>query len=1581
MIYSLSPAQKQIVLNRKEGDRRSSNQLVVHFAELLGKSEMLEAFLAVVNEHDLLKSILLKDEQLRFPQWKLQEEVDRDLLSVTLNVIQTADQETVIELSGDELCTDLTSLVVILRAVLDRHRGVSPAEDVETLSFQSYSSWHNDMVQSPPPEVEEVLAGYLGPWEKQSLNFQADPTRLHSKGFLHQKLSLPVSELKQIASSFNVEPSTILFTVLNIMAAQYQGSETSVADFSFNRRDVREIENTVGPISQNVPVSINTGADQKWSEVLMRLHNKLNDLYAVKESYPLTEENFSSVGFESIEVQPDMLAENGIRDIIGIGAFAKVYDLKLTSVICGDTIRLNFSVADSKCTLESLEAVVARYQSILKQCLENTDATISEICIVDNAELELIEQLGNNKIHKLQDVSVLDIFLKWSTGPTGKLVALRLPGKELSFEMVHDLSGRLADFFIKVHQIVPGDRIALVVGNNDWIPVAILAILKAGACFVPIDPGVPAARLNAILADSGSRVILVDSDKHLEHFSLSAIDLNLITLGNFDPLTIVQRTSNSLAYIIYTSGSTGTPKGVAIEDRSLVNYASWFINEFKIKNYDASILLTSYSFDLSFSSIWGCLLSGGALTILPEDQIRNHNQLLGALIANRITFLKLTPSFLSLILNYPDKQKLKDVFRSIRLIVLGGEAINTEDLQKLWDLNKSIQVVDEYGPTETTVGSIAKSFSVASQPHSRRSIVGRPINNTTAHICDHSDHPCPIGVVGEICIGGYGVARGLVNDPGSTNNKFRNLPGAPGFVYKTGDRGRLLANGEIEFLGRVDSQIKINGYRIEIEEVNDAIRSLAFVNDVRTLVHLTSDNSKQLASFVTSDKVISNASLLAQLKLILPLYMIPSSLMQVRYIPLTANGKLDEKELLSQLKIRSSEVSQREPVGVTEIRLLEIFRRSLLNDQFGVLSDFFLYGGDSIRAIRMMNSINSEFEVDLQVKDLYSTRTVEALCPLVTSSIQNRHRIDMASIAARIKIEETEISQNPAYRKLLPDRWHRIVPISDVEQGMIYHTLIEPGTNIYVDETLIETDYPEFDVRDFSLIVTSLVNKHDNLRTSFHLTGFGRPVKIVHNFTHADHVDLIDLSGETEDKYEKLQLKLAEYRSQIEDGFDKPFGIWKIAVFRLSPDKHAIGWIRHHSIIDGWSAASFLTELCNGYVDLKKRGRFQLGAIKATYVDYLVEQEYYNSQPELKDFWLNYLSGFEKLRMPLNRHPNPSRKMVRETFTLPIELASAVIHLSHTLSIPPKTIFLAAYIHLLSHSTNTADVTLGVVSTARPEVEDGDKILGCFLHRLPFRVKIDPNLTCGEFIKSIHNQYNELAPYNKVSLSSIVKALQLKSQQIYEIAFDYMDFHIMNEMNPLLDKNASTMDSLVINEVTETLFDLSVHKTQSSFLISMNYLVDTYSREDITNLMNYMISTIEKYHINTQSKCFDRSNILAGYNESYPYIDMHEPLIVRASVPLVAARNEVDKKLISIWAEVLKIAEDQIGINHNFFDHGGHSLAAINLLSRITNDFSISISIVAVFEFKDLTEMSDYIYQQLDQVKKINDSPLEFSRS
>jgi len=1070
---------------------------------------------------------------------------------------------------------------------------------------------------------------------------------------------------------------------------------------------------------------------------------------------------------------------------------------------------------------EFIEGMVKSFQVLLYEIVKNEHKTISEYKIISESEASAPNRVEfpNKTLHQL---------IEEQTQKTPNSIAIVFEKESLTYQELNQKSNQLAHYLIE-NGLNIEDIVALKLDRSLEMIIGILGILKAGGAYLPIDTNYPQDRVNYILENSKAKRVLTQKDiKEIVGLAvgLASADQNLNR--NISP--------KSLAYVIYTSGSTGNPKGVMVEHKGVVNRLIWQIKELGINETDTILQKTPFSFDVSVWELLLPLICGAKEVIAKPNGHKDSNYLANIIKKEQITTLHFVPSMLSVINSEPN---FIENSHYLKRVVCSGEALPLKLVKEYYNLHNA-PIYNLYGPTEASID--VTSYLCPKDTTNLTTIpIGKPIDNITLYILDKNLNSVPKGVVGELYIEGVGVARGYLNSPELTKKSFIKLGDKT--LYKTGDLVKELPDGNIDYIGRVDNQVKLRGLRIELGEIEQQLLQIKAIKEA--IVVVKDDN---LVAYITI-KMESEASapnkarlkpsfpdnIKEQLSKNLTEYMIPNHIEIINSIPLTPNGKADRKALLRQNLTIQSTKEFIAPRDEMEKKIAQLFTELLEVKRVGIYDNFFELGGHSLLATQLVSKIVSELEVDLSLKELFANATVEGIKNSISKSKKSTH---------------TPIPK-------VTDREN--IPLSYTQERLWFLDRFEQGqSQVYSMPSLLRLE-GEIDFDHLESIFGAIVKRHEILRT---------------NFTDREVIH----SGDNF-KIDTLDIAQNELQDIVKSLLSEPFDLAKGSLFRVSllrVDK-SLNYLfinMHHIISDGWSIDILIEEF------LKLYNNQELEPLEIQYGDFALWQREYLSGKRLEEklsYWRDNLEGVEPLKLPTTypRPPIQSYRGDRVSFVINSEITSKLNALSQEQGVTLFMTLISAFGLLLNRYTSQDDIVIGSPIANRNRVEL-EKLIGFFVNSLPFRVRIDNQ---ADFIKLLQaNKETILNGYEHqdVPFEKIVDSLNLPRETSHSPLFQVM-FVLQNTKQTQLQLPDIAIDMVEFENPTSK-FDLTMELTERDGELRgvLEYATDLFSREFILsmcghfeNLLSEVVTQPQervcRYKILSQS---EEHELLVEYNQT-----------------------------------------------------------------------------------------------------------------
>jgi len=1039
-----------------------------------------------------------------------------------------------------------------------------------------------------------------------------------------------------------------------------------------------------------------------------------------------------------------------LRPVSGTGTMAK-FDLLLSLEEHNGGLGGTAEYATDLFDATTIDRLTGQLERLLTAAVEAPERTVAELPLLPDAERHQLLLEWNDTVVECDEPTLIhELFAAWAQRTPGAVAAV-CGGVVLTYGELAEQAHRLA-WHLRSLDAGPGSLVGIHLRRGIPMIPAVLAVLEAGAAYVPLEIGYPPARLEWILRALDISCVLTESAQLGGLPALrDVVCLDWVDLEGYEPSAPPRRSSpDDLAYIIFTSGSTGTPKGVMVRHRPVVNLLRWAHRTFDFSPADRVLFVASLSFDLSVFDIFGLLGAGGSIRIATEEEIRDPERLLRALAEEPITFWDSAPAALEQTVPFlpgMDPQARP----ALRLVFLSGDWIPVTLPDRVRERFPGARVISLGGATEAAVWS--NVFPVEWVDPAWTSIpYGRPIENARYHVLDPQSGPdfapSPVGVPGDLYIGGGCLADGYAREPELTAHKFlpdpwSTMPG--GRLYRTGDRARYRPDGNLEFLGRLDHQVKIRGFRIELGEIEAALASLPGVREAVVVVR-QDRSDRLLVAYVVGDLTAEELSRSLQERL--PEHMIPAAFVTLAAIPLTPNGKVDRKALPSPEQQRAEEtyVAPRTPI---EGILAGIWAELLGLERVGAADHFFELGGHSLLATRLVAAVRNAFRVEVPLRLVFEQPILEGLARVIAEA---------EKAAAPVDDRLAPLPRHPGENRF---------PVSFSQLREWILDRLEPGNPAYNIPSPLRIEGP-LAIPLLTEALRGLVRRHEVFRTRFAAGPEDRepePFQIVLPEVRLD-VPVIDLSALPE------SVRSGELRGQARDeaatGFDLSIApLLRSRIVRLGPGDHALLLTVHHIIADGWSMGILRRELAIVYEAIARRSQVSLPPLSVQYADYAVWQRRRLAGAALEgqaDFWRQRLAGAPPLlELPTDRPRPPVRssRSGKVPFHLPPPLSRSLQELARRHGTTLFMVVLAGYQTLLGRWSGQDDVMVGTYSGNRPRREL-EPLIGFFINTLVLRTALPEDASFATLLGQVRETTLEAyAAHADIPFEKLLETLQL----------------------------------------------------------------------------------------------------------------------------------------------------------------------------------------------------------------------------
>ncbi|QYX31218.1 non-ribosomal peptide synthetase [Sphaerospermopsis torques-reginae] len=1124
-------------------------------------------------------------------------------------------------------------------------------------------------------------------------------------------------------------------------------------------------------------------------------------------------------------------------------------------------VKIDFDYNLSYLDAETVDQIVTNFQNLFTEAANNLESTIAELTLclpeAENVTITQPEILINYSTETL--ISAFEnIVNQYPQNP-----AVQFNKKTLNYTDLNSQANRLAHYLLS-QGIKPGSRVGICLERSEQMIIAILAILKTGSAYVPLDPHAPAVRRQLILKDSGILALITEasllsesSTENITAFTLQSIEDELSKQPNTSPQITIK--PDFPAYIIYTSGSTGTPKGCVVTHSNAIRLMRSTEPWFGFNENDIWTLFHSFAFDFSVWELWGALLYGGKVIIVPFWLSRTPETFREFLTTEKVTVLNQTPSaFYQLI--RADEASVGDL--ALRYVIFGGEALDLQSLQPWLERygDKKPCLVNMYGITETTVHVTYRPI-LRQDLKGKASVIGREIPDLSIYLLDEKLSPVADGIPGEIYVAGAGVTSGYLNRPALTAERFLPNPFGSGRMYRSGDLAKRLPNGDLEYLGRIDQQVKIRGFRIELGEIQAALTSHFQVREAVVIADEWEEEKRLVAYYVPGESSPTANELRQYLKNKLPDYMIPAAYVSVEAFSLNVNGKIDVKALPAPdwnlLRVEEDYIA---PRNADEETLCAIVAEILGLEKVGIDDNFFEIGGDSILALQVIAKAKKA-GFALSARELYEFATVRHLAK------------KKAAVTSSSDINKPLVSNliSEADQLLLPKNAETAYPLSSLQGGMLYHSELHPDSAIFhqIFTFDLHLSFSEF---VWKKAIADICLAHPVLRTSFHWTGYSTPIQIVHQEVELP-LTIVDLRH-LENTHQQVKAWIELEKNRNFDITKSP--LFRFQIHRISEEEISFSFSFHHVILDGWSVATLLTQLLQRYVQyLAAENLPPLFIPEITYKDFIVQEQNAIANQKLRQFWLQHLSNLQVTTLPrlstsTQATDSQKRQLKRLSVTINEELANNLRKLSKNIGVTLKTALLALHLRVISFITGQKEVVTGNVINARPETTGSENLLGLFVNTLPLRLE----LTGGnwrEFIQAVLRAETEILPYRDFPLAEIQRLLD--KRPLFDVGFNYVHFHVYEGLLNLPQIQVNNVD---IFEETDFPFLTEFCLVPGSAALQLNLIydiqqfadaqVEQYGKYYQTALVEMVTAPQTAYHRRSLISTPERQQLLQAAN-------------------------------------------------------------------------------------------------------------------
>ena len=1353
-----------------------------------------------------------------------------------VKALKLEEEQHVLLFTMHHIVGDGWSLGILSREVGELYRayrvgGKSPFDELP-IQYADFAVWQRAWLKGALLEAElEYWRNQLAGMEV--LDFPTDYPRPATPSYRGARRRFVVGgelteRLRELSQQQGVTLFMTLLGVFEILMSRYSGQADVALGTDIANRNRAEIEGLIGFFVNQLVLRVEVRAAESVRELLKRVRAVCLEAYAHQD-----------VPFEKLveELQPErdlsrsplfqvkLILQNApgedlelegmrLRNYGGGELQTAKLDLMVTLTDAGAELVVVAEYSRDLFEEETIERLMSHYANVLMAIADDREKPIAELNLLSAAEREQIVVVWNETGRSYpQGWCAHELFTEQAVRAPER-IALISEGQMVSYGALNRRANQLGRYLQRLG-VGPEVVVGVCLERSVEMVIAVMGVLKAGGAYLPLDSEYPLERLSFMVEEAGVGAVMTQRklegrvpafwgqmvlmDEEWERISEERKD---------EPESEV--VAENLAYVIYTSGSTGRPKGVMVRHRGLCNLMEAQKEGFRLGEWSRVLQFASLSFDASVSEIFSTLGAGGSLRLSGREGLMGGDELARMVRDEQITTVTLPPTALGVL--------REEEWREVETVISAGEACSGEIVER-WARGR--RLLNAYGPTEATV---CASIGECEEWRNGKPAIGRPIANTRLYILDREMETEPVGVRGELYIGGEGVGRGYLGRPELTAerfipNRFSREGGER--LYWTGDVCRYLSDGRIEYIGRRDEQVKVRGYRIELGEIEEALNEQQGVRQSVVVAVDDARGGRQLIGYVVGEEGMTGGELKRRLRERLPKYMVPESIVVLEEMPVGANGKVDRKRLslAPSLKEAGGEAAWESIAARTPVEelLIGIFEEVLKLDRVGRRDNFFEIGGHSLLATQVVSRVRNAFGVEIEVGAIFEAATVEGLARKIEEAIR-----------AGEKTEAPPLIRAPRDKRL---------PLSFAQRRLWFTDQLRPGNALYNCSGAVRLE-GVLRLEVLERVVNEIVRRHEALRTRIEVAA-GEPAQVIDEWEYRK-LQVEDLSGlEGEEREEEVK-RIAKEESGT--GFDLSRGpLMRIRVLKLEEEQHAMLFTMHHIVSDAWSMGVLVREICDLYQAMGDGRESPLPDLAIQYADYAYWQNQYLTGAVLGKhlaYWKKQLSGnLPTLDLPAD-HPRPSVPSYRgaaKSFVFSPELAQSLKALSRREGVTTFMLLLSAFKTLLHKYSAQEDIIVGTPALNRNRAEI-EPLIGFFVNMLPMRTNLRGNPRFSELLRRLKDVALGGYAHQDLPFERLVEEIQPKRSARQMPLFNVV-FGVQNA--PKEDLRLQGVRVRPVNaEQEKARFDLTVWVTESgeSMQVSWVYSKDLFEEATVTRM-------------------------------------------------------------------------------------------------------------------------------------------------
>lgn len=1372
-----------------------------------------------LNSNEVLENLRAKD---------YEETIDITSKPLRVSLYKVDEEEYEMIISNHHILYDGWSNGIILTELIENYKSLYRGQGTVKAKKTKYSEFVKFNKKINKEDQRLYWSDYL-----KDLDIKFDHFSSKEKGTYYEaKLSLNHTQSKVIeeyTKENKVTLAAVIYSLWGIILKKISNSNDVIFGTTLSGRDVpiESIEKMVGLFLNVIPLRLLINDNNTLMTLIKDVNKALNDrrkfehtpLVDIKEWCDLraNDELFNTL--VTIENYPLELNWSN-RNLLTIEKYSikekTNYNLEI-DIFHYDNIEFKFKFNSRSTDKEMVDKIIGYFKQLIDLLISNKHAKLYEVDLLSQEEKKKLLYDFNNTAKTYPACKTIQELFEEQVEKTPNNTAIAYDENTLTYRDLNEKANQFARF-LRSKGVKRDTMVAIILERSIEAFIAILAVMKAGGIYIPIDPKYPESRMRYMLIDSEACMII--TEKHLisSHiYQGEIIDVNdecIVQQSKVNLLNVNKPTD--ILYVIYTSGTTGQPKGVQIENRNLVNMAYSYIHHYNLNDrYIRLLQLASISFDVSIGDMCRAFLTGGTMYVCPDDKKMDFEYVSHLINRHKINTFDSTPGWIIPFMNYVYENRID--IDSFNLLVLGSDVCPLKDYIRLMErFGKKIRILNTYGVTETTIDSCYYEEDISKIHNLENTPIGKPICNVKFYVLDQALNLQPINVPGELYIGGESVGRGYLNNEQLTSEKFIDNPFIKGEkIYKTGDRVRWLNDGNIEFLGRIDNQVKLRGFRVELGEIENNILNNSDV--LEAAVVLKKDCGEDyICAYVISHKVLDAKKVKNGLRTKLPDYMIPTFIIQLDKMPLTANGKLD-KIALTKMDIDRHIDNYEAPRNEYEKKLAEFWSEVLSIEKVGIKENFFELGGHSIKMMLLINKIYKQWHIQITYNDIYNNQTIEELSECIVKGEIREYR-------GIKKAEKKEYYATTASQK-------SFYTIQQIEPNSTAYNMTQ-GFEIIgnLDKDLFES------------IINQLVNRHEALRTSFKIID----KQIVQIINENISLNIKYLKG-NEQKYES-----------IVEGFIQPFelssdSLLRIELIEITSTKYWLLIDIHHIVCDGFSVELLIQE----FVQLYTGNSYpNIGLQNKDYTEWYIENLENGEIKSQENYWIEmYEKQWKTVNLPYDyrRKKYQSFAGSEESFIVKEDVHLGIKRIANDCGVTVFTVLLSAFYIAINKMTGQDDIIIGTPLVGRSH-SDLKGIFGMIVNTLPLRVDISENDSIEEFIKAVNKQVFDAMNNQNYQFAQLVQKLNINRDFSRNPLFDIV--FVLDHDNELEIK----IDNLEIKPIPAkkviSKFDLTLYAIldAESLKINIEYCTELFKEDTIREIGDQYLEVLNTMIKNTYCK-------------------------------------------------------------------------------------------------------------------------------